>query len=214
MTLWFINNVPGNYADKESFAAKVISIASALGVNPNWLMYIMNSESGLKPAAYNAASGATGLIQFMPTTATWLGTTTNALAQMTALQQLNYVYNYFKPWAGKYKSGIDLYLIAFYPYAIGKPDSYVIGSERGMAYAKLVAKQNPFDINKDGVVTLGEWKKMLEKAVRIKLKGDETKIEEFLKKKKIEKYIVIAVVIVLLIIGSIIAYNKVRGKNV
>lgn len=179
MALWFINNVAG---DRLAFQNKVISIADALGVNPNWLMYIMNSESGLNPAAVNRASGATGLIQFMPTTAKWLGTTTQALGQMTGLQQLNYVYNYFKPYAGKLSSGVDLYLMAFYPYAIGKPDSYIIGSEKGESYAKLVAKQNPFDLNKDGVVSVGEWKRILAETVKEKL-GSDKLADEFLKKK-------------------------------
>lgn len=43
----------------------------------------------------NRASGATGLIQFMPSTAKQLGTTTDKLAAMTEVDQLDYVAKYF-----------------------------------------------------------------------------------------------------------------------
>src|SRR3990167_3056635 len=50
------------------------------------------------PGQCNAAgSGAIGLIQFMPSTAHLLGTTTEQLAQMTAVEQLAYVRRYFEP---------------------------------------------------------------------------------------------------------------------
>lgn len=43
-------------------------------------------------------SGAIGLIQFMPSTAKGLGTSTSALKQMTAVDQLAYVEKYFAPY--------------------------------------------------------------------------------------------------------------------
>jgi len=60
----------------------------------------MAFESGFDPAARNNASGATGLIQFMEPTANKLGTTTKALAEMSTVKQLNYVYFHYKPYAG------------------------------------------------------------------------------------------------------------------
>jgi len=141
-------------ANGPAFAARVRDIATRLGVDPNWLMGTMYFESGLLPTAHNP-SGATGLIQFMPSTARDLGTTTAALAKMTNVQQLDYVYAYFKPATGKLKTWFDLYLWVFYPAAIGKPASYVLGNSPGAV--NIIARQNPvFDLNHDGQITKGE----------------------------------------------------------
>ncbi len=151
-------------SDSYLFLNKVKSIASQLGYNPNWLMLIMNSETGgtFKSDIKNYITGkAVGLIQFMPNTAIWLGTTTDKLLQMNRVEQLDYVYKYYNNWkkSGKIaKSYEDLYLLTFYPYALDKPDSYIIGSEKSNAYARQVAKQNPFDYNKDGVISKKEFK--------------------------------------------------------
>lgn len=149
--LLFEDKIPAN---GPAFAARVREISTALGINPNWLMGIMYFESKLSATARNA-SGATGLIQFMPSTAANLGTTTAALASMSNVQQLDYVYKYFKPANGKLKTWLDLYLWVFFPVAIGKPDSYVLATSR--ISASTIARQNPvFDLNKDGQVTKAE----------------------------------------------------------
>lgn len=147
------NRIPANRA---AFADKVREIAGKLRCDPNWLMCVMWLESGLQSTAKNPLATATGLIQFIESTAKSLGTTTAALAQMSSVRQLDYVYLYFKPYTGKIKSCFDLYLITFYPAAIGKPDSYLIGTA-GNNVAQ-VARLNPgFDVNKDGKITKGEF---------------------------------------------------------
>lgn len=75
----------------QSFCNKVVEISKRLKCDPNDLMCVMNSESGIKPTSINKSSGATGLIQFMPRTAESLGTSCEALASMTAEEQLVYV---------------------------------------------------------------------------------------------------------------------------
>ena len=67
------------------FKRKVIDIARNLGTDPNYLLAVMSFETGhrFSPSVRNKASGATGLIQFMPKTAQSLGTTTDKLAAMT-----------------------------------------------------------------------------------------------------------------------------------
>ena len=75
------------------------------------LMACMAFESGetFSPSIKNAAgSGATGLIQFMPSTAVGLDTTTAQLAQMTATEQLEYVRRYFKPYAQRIQTLPDM----------------------------------------------------------------------------------------------------------
>lgn len=177
--IWFIERVPVQL--REQFIKRLFEIKERLGIEPNWLMIVMLYESGINPAAVNPTGGATGLIQFMPKTAQGLGTTTQALKQMNHVEQLHFVEKYYRPYANKIKSGEDLYLINFYPYAINKPDSYIIGSERGEAYAKLVYDQNAGpkrDLNNDGFLTKGEWKQSLRKKITARLQ-DQQKINFF-----------------------------------
>ena len=143
----------------DTFKAKVKQICSALGIDPDWLMTVMYAESRVNPAAYNATSGASGLIQFMPSTAQWLGTTTAALRSMTNVAQLDYVYLYFKNLgvSGKMKSVYDLYLATFFPAALGKADTWVM--QTSSLSAQTIAAQNQIiDLNKDGQITVGEFK--------------------------------------------------------
>lgn len=169
MSLLFLNKVKQNTL---AFEKKVREISTALGINPNWLMFIMNNESGLNEQAYNPSGGAYGLIQFMPTTLSWLGTSTQAMKKLSNLQQLDWVYKYFKSFNKKYASVADLYLINFYPYALGKPLTYIFGSEKndGLKYAKYLTSVNKgFDWNKDGVITLDDYYKYMENAVKNKV---------------------------------------------
>lgn len=139
------------------FKERVLWIADELGCSPDDLMACMHWESGgtFKPDIKNAAgSGATGLIQFMPSTARSLGTTTDKLARMTAEDQLNYVYKYFQPYAGRLKNLGDLYMAILWPKGVGKPDHYVLWDRKKMP---TTFRQNAgLDVNRDGLVTRAE----------------------------------------------------------
>ncbi len=166
--------------NRQQFVDKVKNISSKLGINPNWLMAVMYSESGLKHRIQNTSypvqgGYATGLIQFVPSTMTMLGVTAAQLIAMTNVEQLDYVYKYFKPFSGKIKSYADLYLVTFFPAAVGKPKDWVIETSRIPAYS--VAKINPgFDLNKDMKITVGEFETAI-------IKKFPDKIQEYLKKK-------------------------------
>lgn len=138
----------------QTFKDRVFWICDTLEIDPNDLMSCMAWESGetFRANVKNmAGSGATGLIQFMPSTAKGLGTTTQELAKMTPEDQLRYVYKYFKPWAGKLRNLGDLYMAILWPKAVGKPDHYVV-FDSGVAY-----RQNAgLDVNRDGDVTRAE----------------------------------------------------------
>jgi hypothetical protein len=113
-------------------------------VKPEHLMFLMWFETGhtLDSRTQNSI-GATGLIQFMPDTARFLGTTTAALKAMSNVEQLDYVKKHLGIFRGHYKDWVDLYCGIFWPAAVGKPDTYRITAD-------CVAKANPlFDINKD-----------------------------------------------------------------
>lgn len=104
------------------FKAKLLEISSDLDLDPNHLMAAIAFETGetFSPTIKNAAgSGATGLIQFMPRTARNLGTTTDELARMTAVEQLDYVQKYFAPFKGKCKTLSDVYMAILWPAAVG-----------------------------------------------------------------------------------------------
>ncbi len=105
----------------QAFCNKVIKIAEKIKCNPNDLMAVMYSESRFSASIQNSI-GATGLIQFLPKTAKQLGTSTSALKNMSAEQQLDYVEKFYienKKMAGfKPDDTIDtgtLYALAFLP---------------------------------------------------------------------------------------------------
>lgn len=151
-----------------TFRERVWWIADQLQLNPDDLMSCMAWESAesFRPDIRNAAgSGATGLIQFMPSTAVGLGTTTAKLAAMTAEDQLNYVYKYFRPFAGRLNNLGDVYMAILWPKGIGKPDDYVLWDA---GQSPVTFRQNAgLDINKDRKITRAECiAKVLEKAVK------------------------------------------------
>ena len=140
----------------KAFLNKVKEIARRLNCNYKDLLGLMQSESGLNPQAVNKSSGATGLIQFMPATAKALGTTTSALKNMTALQQLDYVEKYLqqmKRQAGfgqmQPLSGGQLYALVFLPARSGRE---VLTSQG----EKYYSANKGLDKNKDGKITKSE----------------------------------------------------------
>jgi hypothetical protein len=137
-----------------AFKERVFQICAELAVKPDYLMACMAFESAetFRPNIRNPKSNAVGLIQFMGNTAKSLGTTTNALAGMTAVRQLDYVRKYFWPYRGRLRSLEDVYLAIFTPAAIGKPADYKLYKKGTKAYSQNIG----FDQNKDGAISLAE----------------------------------------------------------
>jgi N-acetylmuramoyl-L-alanine amidase len=158
-------NIPG-YANNPNvtpeFKAKTIEIANKLGIDPKVMVSIMAFESGLNPSRKNmAGSGATGLIQFMPSTANSLGTTTDKLGKMSSVEQLDYVEKYFSQphLKGKINSVADAYMAVLWPAAVGKPMDHVLFSAGSKAY-----EQNKgLDLDKDGNITKEEASRKVRK---------------------------------------------------
>src|SRR5690554_254139 len=151
--------------NKKEFTEKVNNICTELRIEANWLMFVMWVESKLNPQAVNPISGSTGLIQFMPSTARGLGTTTDVLKHMSNVQQLDYVLAYLRPYKGRMKTWVDVYLAVFYPKAMGNPN-FVITSD-------IVAKQNKiFDLNKDLDISVKEIETALRKQIPEKYRKD------------------------------------------
>lgn len=142
----------------DGFYNKVVEVAKRVQCDPNDLMALMNAESGLNPSAQNPSPGstATGLIQFVESTANRLGTTTAALKQMSAEEQLVYVEKYLQQ--TKADAGIGenekigagtLYSLVFLPAYANKN----VLASRGDRYYK---KNDSLDINGDGQITKSE----------------------------------------------------------
>jgi peptidoglycan hydrolase-like protein with peptidoglycan-binding domain len=141
-----------------AFRARVFDICEELAIVPDHLMACMAFESGesFSPSKENAAgSHAIGLIQFMPTTAAALGTTTEKLAAMSAEDQLLFVRKYFLPQKGRLHNLGDVYMAILWPAAVGKPDAHPLFVQ-GQTPVKRYLQNRGLDINKDGVVTRAE----------------------------------------------------------
>lgn len=146
--------------NREAFISKVIDIAGKLNVDPSWLMVVFFIETaasrfGRIDSTIQNSIGATGLIQFMPATAQVLGITTDELRDMSNVDQLDWVYNYLRPFSGRMNSLTDLYFAVFFPAAIGKPDDWVLQSAR--LNPGIIARQNRlYDLNRDEQITVAE----------------------------------------------------------
>lgn len=165
-----IKFLANKYGLTDNFLSKNAELAAWLNVNPEHLLTVYYIESRFNPKAVNPLSNATGIIQWMPSTAQWLGTTTSYLKTLTAEQQLDWVKKYMAPYKGRMKNIADVYLAVFFPAAIGKPDNYVL--QTSSLSAERIAKWNPaYDLNKDNKLTKGEVKqKITEIASSIGLK--------------------------------------------
>ena len=142
----------------EEFLIEVKNMSERLGVNPDDLMAVMAYEScGFNPQSINSTSGATGLIQFMPASAVEVGTTTEALRNMSAIEQLPFVEEYLKKHGispGRDNSLSNLYIAVLWPRAVGSPDSSVLFSSGSIYYTQ----NSGLDLNHDGMVTKAEAK--------------------------------------------------------
>jgi len=182
-----------------AFRKKVIKICKDLWKEDylemaNNLMAIMAWETGetFSPSIKNPNSSATGLVQFIESTARSLGTTTHELANMIDLKQLYYVKKYFSELKNKKIEFVDLYLHVIFPASVGKDDDHVVFSEKGEGLDKsdknydlriAAYKINKgFDTNSkygnnNGMVTKGEIKKSIQIYID---KGKENKAGTFL----------------------------------
>jgi len=135
-------------------------IAKEIGIDQKWLYQIFYLECLYKGDIHteNPKSGAVGLIGFLPSTAKYLGTSSDEIKQMNMSQQLNLTRKYLKIMAKdkKIDNITDLYLLIFRSTAIGKPDNYVIGEKDSK-----ISLQNPIFVNEFGTITKGDIKRYI-----------------------------------------------------
>ncbi len=148
-------------ARSPEFDAKVDQIAANLETDPEHLMKAMAFETGGtfdSDVTNKAGSGATGLIQFMPSTAQNLtGADTkqaaiDILKNLDEVEQLDYVEKYLKPFKGKLNSLSDVYMAILWPKAVGKDSQYALFREGTKAYWQ----NRGLDLDGDGIITKEE----------------------------------------------------------
>lgn len=146
--------IPEEVAKDTEFLSKVSALSNYHGIPQEDMLRVIEFETAgsWSPAIQNPNSTATGLIQFMGRTAANLGTSTEALANMTRSEQMAYVSKYLEPFKGRIKNFGDLYMAIHWPKAIGKGETYVMYEKGSPEYE---ANKN-LDTNGDGTVTRGE----------------------------------------------------------
>lgn len=144
----------------QEFFNKVVAVAKRINCDPNDLMCLMNSESGVKTTAVNKSSGATGLIQFMPSTARALGTSCAALKAMSPEEQMVYVEKCIMnskkaAGLGNQKIGAGtLYALIFLP-ARANRDILTSSGE------KFYSSNKGLDVDKDGKISKADLSKRI-----------------------------------------------------
>jgi hypothetical protein len=157
VSMWGVRGIEHT---SNAFRAKTWRLFKARELDPDLLLAVMSFEtagtfdpritSGGKDFDDNP-NAATGLIQFTKKYAPpMVGKTTAELAQMTAVEQLDYVAKWYDKTLTKAPARrVDYYLAVFAPAAIGKPDAHVIYPAGSNA-----AKSNPGMQGPSGDVTV------------------------------------------------------------
>lgn len=151
-------NTPPDWTKDTGFINRVKGLATSF--NADYLDFLavmlLETASTMSPAIRNPRGSATGLIQFIESTANELGTSTRQLATMTREQQMHYVEEYFNKQRNqliKDPSLNNIYMAVFSPAAVGKPDSSPLYSIKdGKSYSANIE----YDRNVDGVITKAE----------------------------------------------------------
>lgn len=122
-----------------------------LGCGADAIAAVISKESGFDPKARNKNSRATGLIQWIPSTAKSLGTDVDQIFEMSAIEQLALLEKTFAPWKGRLTAR-DVPLVVFSSAYVGKPDDHVAyrSGQKGYDW------NAPLDKSKDGELTVGE----------------------------------------------------------
>jgi hypothetical protein len=153
------------YANKKNsalatpgFTEGVEAMSKRLGMNPNTVLAVMAFETSgtMNSSIKNPTSSASGLIQFMDSTAKELGTSTAQLRAMSPTDQLNYVEKYFKNKGGKNRKGWQDWEI----YAAVAAPAYISKGKDAVAYtqgSEAYKKNKIWDVNKDGKIQAGEF---------------------------------------------------------
>jgi hypothetical protein len=156
--------VKGLETTSGAFKRGVVDMSRRLGANPDFMDAVMAFETGYEFTASkrNPKSKAVGLIQFTKVAADELGTTRDALGELSAIQQLRWVEKYFRLYnrhrqlntSESYGNLANHYLIVFAPVGVNKPADYVLyaAARDGKKYSQNAR----LDTSGDGTITVRE----------------------------------------------------------
>ena len=134
---------------------EIEATANRLGLDPNHLAAVIDFETGgtFSSSVKNPGSSATGLIQFMKSTAKELGTSTKELSNMSEIEQMKYVEKYLakrqRETGNPLNSIEDLYMSVLNPASVNKSNDSVIWSAGSEQYRV----NRGLDLDKDGHIT-------------------------------------------------------------
>lgn len=133
--------------NNREFMNSLQELSGEIWCNPEDLIFVMYCESKLDPTAVNKYSNASWLLQWLPSTAKWLWTTTQKLLQLPAKDQLIYVYKFLdqNDRGQTLDTPEKLYASVFYPKYlehIHEPE-YIFWSHVSQKNALKIWKQNP-----------------------------------------------------------------------
>jgi len=167
-----VNGVPTPWSTDKAFIAKVQSVATSINANYIDLLACMANETGatFDPGLVNSI-GATGLIQFLSSTATGLGTSTATLKTLSRVDQMDWVLKFFQAQRLNQKAPTpklqDLYLCIYWPAAVGKPDSYIVnpaGSKQATQNKSLQAADGSITCASVGAAA-AKWLPVIQQAL-------------------------------------------------
>ena len=170
----------------DGFYQKLLEVSSNVGMKPEDLLNVMAVESGLDPTAHNKHGDASGIVQFMPSTLKNLGYagTHEDFRNLSGEEQLEYVEKLVKGMmkinGGPFTSAAQYYVGNFLPVALKLPgiragiaDTIIVSQNPDKPHLpgvsinkeKLYYRSNPgLDYNKDGNITYGDIRSVLERA--------------------------------------------------
>ncbi len=124
------------------------------GIDPELVLPLIGHESGGNPQARNSQSGASGLIQFLDSTAKRYGFESAAeFGKLSAAEQAPYIVQYLvdSGVTGEHDQG-DIYVAISAPAALNKPDDHEVYKKGTDEYRM----NQTWDLDNDGVITRGE----------------------------------------------------------
>lgn len=140
-------------AKEPGFARELLTVFKETEVpDGDKVASLISEESGFKPSAGNPNGGATGLMQWLPSTAPIVGTTVDAIRAMTGIQQVRGpIKATLKLWG---KSGRADPPMAGWGNHHGQPDDFVIA--RQGVDGNRYEWNKVYDSDKKGFITTGD----------------------------------------------------------
>jgi subtilisin family serine protease len=155
----------------DAFFASMHVVAASLGTQAEYLLAVMNSESGIRANAHNRNGNASGLIQFMPATLVRLGWTNGheAFRRLSAEEQLPFVERYYRPFVPQgLNSTARLYQATFLPATLNRgsaPETVIVdvnNNDNAFAYGP----NRGLDRRGDGRILVGDLTAFVDRAKR------------------------------------------------